>query len=159
MRQSIFRSTEDLGAFYVKPSGDRSYDRLRILRKRLIHDRRVHPSGWRNAGRLNSPICLVPRNSSPHGIRWTHHSVYCLVEVLSDVSAGIPRGINVARTAATSSNAGMSPSRWPCSAGIFIACMAMIPAWTRLDHTVNQIRLRCFSGFLDAKMRNTPRVA
>ena len=45
MRQSIFRSTEDLGAFYVKPSGDRSYDRLRILRKRLIHDRRVHPRG------------------------------------------------------------------------------------------------------------------
>jgi NAD(P)-dependent dehydrogenase (short-subunit alcohol dehydrogenase family) len=32
--------------------GDRSCDRLCSLGKRVIHDRRVHPSGWRNAGQL-----------------------------------------------------------------------------------------------------------
>ena len=35
----------------------------------------------------------------------------------------------------------------------------MMPACTTLDHTVNQIKLRCACGFLDAFNRKTPSVA
>ncbi len=34
-------------------------------------------------------------------------------------------------------------------------CAAMIPPWTMLDHTVNQMRLRCANGFREAIIRNT----
>ena len=40
-----------------------------------------------------------------------------------------------------------------------MACTAMIPPWTTLDHTVNQIRLRWASGSRDARIRNKPSVA
>ena len=43
---------------------------------------------------------------------------------------------------ATTKRAGTSPNKWPCSDGICRACTAMIPACTRLENTVNQIRLR-----------------
>lgn len=37
-----------------------------------------------------------------------------------------------------------------------MACTAMIPPWTALDQTVNQMRLRCASGSREAQSRNTP---
>ena len=40
-----------------------------------------------------------------------------------------------------------------------MAWTAMIPPWTTLDHTVNQIRLRWASGSREAQSRNTPSVA
>lgn len=47
--------------------------------------------------------------------------------------------------------------KWPGLTGD-IACTVMILACTTLDLTMNQIRLRCFSGSRAAKIRNTPRV-
>src|ERR1700752_4678584 len=43
--------------------------------------------------------------------------------------------------------------------GDLIARTAMIPACTKLDQTVNQIRLRCWSGLREAIKRNPPSVA
>jgi hypothetical protein len=73
--------------------------------------------------------------------------------------ATTPRGVRAANRMATNAKAGISPKRCPCSEGILNAWTAMIPARTRLDQTVNQIRLRCCKGFRDAMRRNTPSVA
>jgi HTH domain found in ParB protein len=69
------------------------------------------------------------------------------------------RGANKPRTIATKINAGTSPSRCPRSCWSITACTAMISPWTILDQTVNQIKLRCASGFREAHSKKIPSVA
>src|ERR1022692_419708 len=73
--------------------------------------------------------------------------------------AAAPRGVSSARPAATTNRASTSPQRCPMCWGFDRDCAAMIPPCTMLDHTVNQIRLRCARGFREATTRNTPSVA
>jgi hypothetical protein len=40
-----------------------------------------------------------------------------------------------------------------------MACTAITRPWTMLDHAVNRMRLRCFSGTRLARRRKTPSVA
>src|SRR5262249_24047610 len=61
-------------------------------------------------------------------------------------------GIRKARTMATMKSAGTSPMRCPRCSGYTIDCAAMMPACTKLDQIVNQMRLRLATGSRDAMM-------
>ena len=73
--------------------------------------------------------------------------------------AAVPRGVRSARTAAATNSARTSPQRCPMCSEFTNDCTAMIPPCTTLDHTVNQMRLKCASGLRDATNKNTPSVA
>src|SRR5215217_7994884 len=55
-------------------------------------------------------------------------------------------------TIAISNNAGTSPVRWPFIIGLRIDSQAMIPAWTTLDQTTNQISEAFAAGFFAARI-------
>jgi hypothetical protein len=75
------------------------------------------------------------------------------------LAADAVRGINAARMIATKNSAGTSPNRCPRSPASLKDWTPMIVPCTTLDHTVNQMMLLWASGFLDAKIKNTPSVA
>ena len=88
-------------------------------------------------------------------------------QVLVDATPGAAAGAclrpddstSTAKTTATKSSAGTSPSRGPIRCPLPNDCTAMIAACTTLDHTVNQIRLRFACGFRAAFIKKTPSVA
>jgi hypothetical protein len=105
-------------------------------------------------------------DSSPHAQLCPPGSTYRLaVEVATcltpsmTIGSSADRGVRKARTAATKNSANTSPQRCPIWSACMKDCSAIIPAWTTLDHTVNQMRLKCAPGLRLAIKRKTPNVA